>query len=175
MSDAPVDKTVPSGQISRESGSAGGATADAAAATSSEPAAPRPFDALSYLEFNAARTPDAPAVWDENREQSFTALRDRVWALIARLIHDGIGPGDVVAVALPNVALYVALEIAVPASGAVLFPLPLGIGHRELASVLQRSGARLARDRRLAGRGGDRGGRGRPPRRAGIARRGRPR
>jgi acyl-CoA synthetase (AMP-forming)/AMP-acid ligase II len=171
MSDPSVDKTVPSGQISRAPGTAegapdtagvapdtaggapdtaggapdtaGDAPGAAVAAALSEPAEPRPFDALSYLEFNAARTPDAPAVWDEDSEQSFAALRDRVCALIARLTQEGIGTGDVVAVALPNVALYIALEIAVPASGAVLFPLPLGIGHRELASVLERSGARL--------------------------------
>jgi acyl-CoA synthetase (AMP-forming)/AMP-acid ligase II len=105
--------------------------------------APRRFDPLGYLDFNAARTPGAPAVWEDDREISFAALRDNVRALIARLPREGIHDGDVVAVALPNVALYVALEIAVPASGAVLFPLPLGIGHRELASVLERSGARL--------------------------------
>jgi acyl-CoA synthetase (AMP-forming)/AMP-acid ligase II len=138
MTDASVDKTVPSGHFSRESTAAGNPAGDAA-----PPAAPRPFDALSYLEFNALRTPDAAAVWDEGQTLSFAVLRDRVWALIARLSREGIRPGDVVAVALPNVALYVALEVAVPASGAVLFPLPLGIGHRELASVLERSGARL--------------------------------
>ena len=131
MSDAPVDQTAPSGHFSRE------------AAPQSPPSEPRPFDALSYLEFNAHRTPDAPAVWDDGEELSFRALRDHVDAVIARLRREGITAGDVVAVALPNVALYVALEIAVPASSAVLFPLPLGIGHRELASVLQRSGAKL--------------------------------
>jgi long-chain acyl-CoA synthetase len=130
MSDAASSKTVPEEQFLRSS-------------AAGEPPGPRPFDALSYLECNAERTPDAPAVWDEGEELSFAALRDRVWALMSRLSREGIRPCDVVAVALPNVVLYVALEIAVPASGAVLFPLPLGIGHRELASVLQRSGARL--------------------------------
>src|SRR5579875_416666 len=104
---------------------------------------PRRFDPLSYLEHNAARTPDAPAIWQDGVELSFAALRDRVYALIVRLSREGVTAGDVVAVALPNVALYVALEIAVPASGAVLFPLPLGIGRRELAAMLERSGARL--------------------------------
>jgi acyl-CoA synthetase (AMP-forming)/AMP-acid ligase II len=130
VSDAASSKTVPEEQFSRSS-------------AAGQPPAPRPFDALSYLEDNAERTPDAPAVWDEGEELSFIALRDRVWALVSRLWREGVRPGDVVAVALPNVALYVALEIAVPAGGAVLFPLPLGIGHRELAAVLQRSGARL--------------------------------
>ncbi len=130
MSDAASSKTVPEEQFSRSSPAGG-------------PLGPRPFDTLSYLECNAERTPDAPAVWDEGEELSFASLRDRVYALAARLSREAIRPGDVVAVALPNVALYVALEIAVPALGAVLFPLPLGIGHRELASVLERSGAQL--------------------------------
>jgi acyl-CoA synthetase (AMP-forming)/AMP-acid ligase II len=112
-------------------------------ASGGRPAPPRPFDALSYLEFNAARTPEATAIWEDGDSRSFAALRDHTYALIARLGRQNLAPGDVVAVALPNVALYVALEIAVPAGGAVLFPLPLGIGHRELASVLERSGARL--------------------------------
>jgi acyl-CoA synthetase (AMP-forming)/AMP-acid ligase II len=115
---------------------------------------PRPFDALSYLEDNAARAPQAPAVWEAGEVLGFAALRDRVWALMRRLAANGIGEGDVVAVALPNVGLYVALEIAVPAIGAVLFPLPLGIGHRELSFVLQRSQARLlVTDDSAAGRG----------------------
>ncbi len=141
MSETASSKTVPEEQFSRSS-------------AAGEPPGPRPFDALSYLEGNAERAPDGPAVWDEGRELSFAALRDRVYALADRLSHEGIRPGEVVAVALPNVALYVALEIAVPASGAVLFPLPLGIGHRELASVLERSGARLlVADDSPAGRG----------------------
>jgi acyl-CoA synthetase (AMP-forming)/AMP-acid ligase II len=93
-------------------------------------------------------------VWEQGTELSFAALRDQVRALIARLHGERIAGGEVVAVALPNVGLYVALEIAVPASGAVLFPLPLGIGHRELAWVLERSGARLlVTDESAAGRG----------------------
>ena len=108
----------------------------------SDSGGPRPFDALSYLEHNAARTPDAPAVWDEGEELSFAALRHRVWAQIARLSREGVQPGDVVAVALPNIALYVALEIAVPASGAVLFPLPLGIGSADGSVVCRRGRCR---------------------------------
>src|SRR5579875_2976648 len=89
---------------------------DDAPTTAPEPAPPRPFDALSYLEFNATRTPAAPAVWEEGDELSFAGLCARTWALIARLRREGIRAGDVVAVALPSVAHYIALEIAVPAA-----------------------------------------------------------
>lgn len=104
---------------------------------------PRVFDAHSYLEANAARSPDSVAVWQNGVETSFADLRDLVSRLMPELHHLSIGDGSVVAVALPNVLPYVALEIALPAIGATLFPLPMGIGHRELGSVLQRSSAVL--------------------------------
>jgi acyl-CoA synthetase (AMP-forming)/AMP-acid ligase II len=49
----------------------------------------------------------------------------------------------VVAVALPNVWRYVALEIAVPAIGATLLPLPVGLGRMESEDAVERSGAKL--------------------------------
>jgi long-chain acyl-CoA synthetase len=101
------------------------------------------FDALSYLVANAARAPQAPAIWQDDQETSFAQLLAIVYGLIEALRRHGIGDRDVVAVALPNIATYVALELAVPATGATLFPIPMGIGRRELASVLGRSGARL--------------------------------
>lgn len=105
--------------------------------------APERFDAHSYLEANAARAPASVAVWQDGVETTFGQLRDVVWGLIDELRRRSIGNESVVAVALPNVLAYVALEIAVPATGATLFPLPMGIGERELASVLQRSAAAL--------------------------------
>ena len=88
MNDAPSSNTVPAGQFSQSSRSEGAPPT---------PPAPRPFDALSYLKFNAARTPDAPAVWEDGEERSFRALRDQVYGLIARLPREGIAAGDVVA------------------------------------------------------------------------------
>ena len=107
------------------------------------PLTPTPFDAASYLEANAARAPDGIALWQDGVETSFAQLRDLVWRLIIELRRRELSDGKVVAVALPNVTAYVALEIAVPATGATLFPLPMGIGTRELHLVLQRSGAVL--------------------------------
>ena len=104
--------------------------------------APVRFDALSYLEANAARAPRGLAIWQDGAATSFAELRNRVWELIAELRRQDATDGAVVAVMLPNVAAYVALELAVPAAGATLFALPAGIGARELASVLTRTGAR---------------------------------
>ena len=104
--------------------------------------APVRFDALSYLEANAARAPRGLAIWQDGATTSFAELRNRVWELIAELRRQDATDGAVVAVMLPNVAAYVALELAVPAAGATLFALPAGIGARELASVLTRTRAR---------------------------------
>lgn len=102
-----------------------------------------PFDALSYLEANAHYHRDELAVYDDGERLSFGRLLTAVRALIGDLTERGIGPGDVVAVALPNVWRYVALEIAIPALGATILPLPMRLGQREVASALACSGAVL--------------------------------
>jgi long-chain acyl-CoA synthetase len=106
-------------------------------------AKPIPYDALSYLRANAAIRGDALAVHDEGEELSFEALHRAVLSLAADLRDRGVGPGDVVAVALPNVWRYVALEIAVPAIGATLLPLPVSLGRLETEDAIERSGAKL--------------------------------
>jgi long-chain acyl-CoA synthetase len=106
-------------------------------------ATPIPYDALSYLRANAAVRGDALAVHDEGEELTFEALHRAVLSLAADLRERGVGPGDVVAVALPNVWRYVALEIAVPAIGATLLPLPVSLGRLETDDAIERSGAKL--------------------------------
>jgi long-chain acyl-CoA synthetase len=106
-------------------------------------ATPIPYDALSYLRANAAVRGDALAVHDEGDELTFEALHRAVLSLAAHLRERGVGPGDVVAVALPNVWRYVALEIAVPAIGATLLPLPVSLGRLETEDAIERSGAKL--------------------------------
>jgi acyl-CoA synthetase (AMP-forming)/AMP-acid ligase II len=51
--------------------------------------------------------------------------------------------GDVVGVQLPNVWGYVALELAIPAVGAVILPLPLGLGEHELRWVTEKASPAL--------------------------------
>lgn len=104
---------------------------------------PRPFDAFSYLEWNAARRPDALAVLDEGREIPFSELLGATKGFMADLVARGVQRGQVVAIALANVWSYVSLEIAVPAVGAVLLPVPIQLGHREITSELERAGASL--------------------------------
>jgi acyl-CoA synthetase (AMP-forming)/AMP-acid ligase II len=102
---------------------------------------PRPFDPVSYLEFNAARRPAATAVFDLGRAVSFAELAAIVHGLIARFRQSGLGEGEPVGVRLANVWEYVALELAIPAAGGVILPLPLTLGEAELRWALERSGA----------------------------------
>ena len=101
------------------------------------------YDPLSYLRANATVRGDALAVYDEGEELSFDALLRAVLSLAADLRERGVEPGDVVAVALPNVWRYVALEVAVPAIGATLLPLPISLGRLETEDAIARSGASL--------------------------------
>lgn len=105
--------------------------------------APRRFDPLSYLRYNAARNDLGVAVCDGEVELSFGELLAVTSSFIAELGDRGVRPGNVVAVALANVWRYVALEIAIPAIGAVILPLPIQFGSREVSAALQRSAATL--------------------------------
>ena len=104
---------------------------------------PVPYDPLSYLRANAAARGDELAVYDEGEELSSTRCCARSCRSRPTCSARGVEPGDVVAVALPNVWRYVALEIAVPAIGATLLPLPTSLGRLEAASAIERSGASL--------------------------------
>jgi acyl-CoA synthetase (AMP-forming)/AMP-acid ligase II len=104
---------------------------------------PRSCDPISYLIANAARSPGRAAVIDPERTLSFAELLEAVQSAMVALQEQGIEAGDVVAVQLPNVWEYVALEIAIPVAGAVVMPLPLTLGEAELGATLDRSGARV--------------------------------
>ena len=90
-----------------------------------------PYDPISYLEWNARRRPRATAVWD-GRDIDFEELLEHVRRFQRSLAGRGVRSGDVVGVRLPNVWQYVALELAIPALGAVILPMPMGLGEHEL-------------------------------------------
>jgi long-chain acyl-CoA synthetase len=90
-----------------------------------------PYDPVSYLEWNARRRPHATAVWD-GREIEFEELLEHVRRFQRFLGARGVKAGDVVGVRLPNVWQYVALELAIPDLGAVIFPIPVNLGEHEM-------------------------------------------
>ncbi|TMD54655.1 MAG: acyl--CoA ligase [Chloroflexi bacterium] len=102
----------------------------------------RRFDALSYIRANAAERPSSVAVYDLVRRVTFAELAQVVDGLVGRLRADGLAEGEPVGVRLPNVWEYVALELAIPAAGGVIMPLPLTLGEAELRWALDKSGAR---------------------------------
>jgi acyl-CoA synthetase (AMP-forming)/AMP-acid ligase II len=107
-------------------------------------ALPVPYLAVSYLEANALAAPDRPALIEGDFTLTFSELRERVHAAAAALQGRGAGEGDVVAVTLPNVWQYAALELAIPLLGAIVLPLPPSLGEAERRWALERTGARLA-------------------------------
>ncbi|MGH2895728.1 MAG: AMP-binding protein, partial [Solirubrobacteraceae bacterium] len=103
---------------------------------------PEPYRPITYLEANAAHAADHAAIIARGHVSSFAELLAWVHELMG-LLGARVKAGEVVAVALPNVATYVALEIAIPAIGAVIMPLAPALGAREISSALRESGAVL--------------------------------
>jgi len=91
-----------------------------------------PYDPVSHLKWNARRRPHATAVWEDGREIEFEELLSAVRDFQRFLAGRGVRSGDVVGVRLPNVWQYVALELAIPGLGAVILPMPMGLGEHEL-------------------------------------------
>jgi len=100
---------------------------------------PEPYRPVSYLEWNAARRPTALAVWDDGRAFGFADLLDEVGRLESWLASLGVREGSVQGVQLPNVWEYVALELAIPDLGAVMLPLPMGLGQHELRWISEKA------------------------------------
>ncbi|MCS3604193.1 enterobactin synthetase component F [Buttiauxella sp. BIGb0471] len=105
---------------------------------------PVPVTTLSQLiAEQAARTPHAPALADENTQFDYRQMREQVLALAAELISRGVKPGDVVAVALPrSVFLSLALQ-AIVEVGAAWLPLDTGYPDDRLQMMLEDAAPRL--------------------------------
>ena len=102
-----------------------------------------PADTLSrWLMRAAAETPDAPAIAGDGRSLTYGELAARVAALAGGLKTLGLGPGDVVAVQLPNRAEYLVSYLAICAIGGVMTTLYLPYRAAEMESLLGHSGAR---------------------------------
>jgi len=94
---------------------------------------------MSYLEWNAARRGSSVAVWDAGQEITFEELLAHVRRMQRQLGARGVREGDVVGVQLPNVWQYVALELAIPDLGAVMLPMPMGLGEHEMRWVQEKT------------------------------------
>ncbi|WP_188262523.1 non-ribosomal peptide synthetase [Azospirillum tabaci] len=119
----------------------------AIAAWSSGPvfAAPeRPATLVEVLDRQSAETPAATALVFGDTRIPFAELSGAVSRLARLLIARGVGPGDVVAVAVPRSADAVVAMLAVLASGATHLPLDLDYPSERLTMMCEDAGPRCA-------------------------------
>lgn len=95
------------------------------------------------LDRAAASTPDAPALIVGDDVTTFAQLRDGARELAGGLRELGVGPGDHVAVWMPNGEPYVRAFYAAAYAGAVLVPMNTWHTARELTYCLAQSDSRV--------------------------------
>ena len=95
-----------------------------------------------WLQRHAAERPDATALLTPDGPLGFAAFADRVDRLARSLAGIGIGPGQVIAVQLPNLAAYLVSYCAILRLGAVMTTLYLPYRRAELAAQMAHSRAR---------------------------------
>ena len=86
----------------------------------------------SLLDAAANRMPHQRAIADEHGAIDYATLRRRADAAAERLRSAGLGPGDRVAIVLPNSLAFVEALLGVWRCGATAFPVPAGARAGEL-------------------------------------------
>ena len=101
-----------------------------------------PLTPLVFLQRSASVFPNREAVIYGDRRLTWSQFAELVGRFAAALQRDGIQPGDRVATLLPNVPEQLASAYAVPLAGAVLIAINTRLAVREVAYILEHSGAR---------------------------------
>ena len=104
--------------------------------------APVPDTLAAWLDRHAATRADAPALAGPDGTFSYGVLRAAAMSLAAGLAVRGIGPGDVVAVQLPNGAAFVTAYLACGYLGAVLQTVHMPYRAGEIEPLVAHSRAR---------------------------------
>ena len=102
----------------------------------------RPLTLGGWIDGLALQHGAAPALFDEDRPVSFAELARRSRHLAAGLARLGIGPGDRVAVWLPNCSAWIETLLACGRLGAIVVSLNTRFRAAEVGDILGRSGAR---------------------------------
>ncbi|MQA84411.1 MAG: AMP-binding protein [Streptosporangiales bacterium] len=97
---------------------------------------------VRLLDERADRDGAAPALMTAEEVVSYRQLRDRAASVAEGLVEAGIGPGDRVALWLPNCAEYVETCFALARLGAIAVALNTRFRAHEAQDILSRSGAR---------------------------------
>ncbi len=82
---------------------------------------------------------DRESYVDGDRRLTFAEWYAAADAVAARLVDDGVRPGDVVALMLPSSADYAVCHAAIALAGAVSTGLNPRLGSREVAAILERA------------------------------------
>ncbi|WP_030344683.1 non-ribosomal peptide synthase/polyketide synthase [Streptomyces sp. NRRL S-1022] len=105
---------------------------------------PVPESTLPALfERQAARTPDAPALVDGDRELTYAEVDRAANRLAHRLLGDGVGPERVVALALPRSAAAVVAQLAVAKAGGAFLPVDPDYPPQRREFMIRDAGAHL--------------------------------
>ncbi|MFF2346931.1 long-chain fatty acid--CoA ligase [Pseudarthrobacter sp. NPDC058119] len=97
----------------------------------------------AILAESAKRTPDSIALVVGEDQVSYGDLWRQTRAYAGALRARGVGPGDAVAVLIPNVPDFARVYYAILSLGAIVVPVHALLKAREIEYVLQDSGARL--------------------------------
>ncbi|UKA75811.1 long-chain-fatty-acid--CoA ligase [Arthrobacter sp. FW306-07-I] len=97
----------------------------------------------AVLAESAKRTPDSIALVVGEEQVSYGDLWRQTRAYAGALRARGIGPGDAVAVLIPNVPDFARVYYAILSLGAIVVPVHALLKAREIEYVLQDSGAKL--------------------------------
>jgi fatty-acyl-CoA synthase len=100
-------------------------------------------DVWTLLANLAEETPDAPALLHGERTISFAELHERSLRTAQGLADLGVGPGDRVALWLPNVPAYLFLYFACARLGAIAVAVNTRYRAVEVADIVGRSGAKV--------------------------------
>ena len=97
----------------------------------------------SILAETARRSPDNVALIFGDQKISYAELWDQTLTYAGALRARGIGPGDAVALLIPNVPDFPRAYYAILSLGAVVVPVHALLKGEEIAYVLRDSGAKL--------------------------------
>ncbi|MEU4649153.1 class I adenylate-forming enzyme family protein [Nocardia fluminea] len=110
-----------------------------------------PLTVLDLLDGQVRRRGDAPAVTDptnlpalcsiEPTALTWRELDARVDDLAAKLHESGVGPGDVLAVLMPNSVALIATYFALWRLGAIAAPMPASYRRHELTRIVESASA----------------------------------
>ena len=102
-----------------------------------------PLSPLSFLERSVLVYPDKPAIIHGESVITYAQYSERIQRLAAALRASGVGRGDRVAILAPNVPAMLDAKFGPMRIGAVLVPLNTRLTSREIAYILNHSGAKV--------------------------------